>query len=420
MLITAPTHTWRSYLPVLFLLPLLFVEPKLAAGLLLVCVFGFGFFLASRNADSVLVQAVFVALVLRTFLVFANEYFTFLPLQPDALHYSAQAMKILDNQARNLPIYYDIPYSLSVKSYSLFLSVFYGLLGEMPLVARVVNVLLGIMSGVMVYKISLLVFESRRTARIALLFALFLPSIIAFTSYVLRDTLVLYLTLNMIYFTLRAQQSKRLRHVLLAGLFFALVGIIRIQNLYLYTLFYLLYFAWMVLKSPKNRRLKFSILTFLIIGMAVVFVVYQDFIVGVITYPLRAQPLRAEGGSAYLVNMQYNSLLDVIIYSPIRFVYFTFGPFLWNVGGAFQLLTALEGIIVFAAFLFTIQYFRRHRMPQHQHWQLFLILFCMLGLLANAMVDSNFGTAVRHRMNYILFFFMFAAAYFRNIKIKVL
>jgi hypothetical protein len=237
----------------------------------------------------------------------------------------------------------------------------------------------------------------------------------------LRDPLILFLSLLMLYHFIKATISQnKLQHVIIALLLFILVGIIRIQNFYLYGMFFLLFYIYKFLKSNVNRSLKYAFIACTLILLFVVAIVYRDIIVSIATYPLRAQPLRAVGGSAYLQHLQYSSLLDIFKYLPIRVVYFTFGPFLWQANSAFLLLAALEGILIFAACLCTILYFTKRRVSVNFDLQLFLILFCLVGLLANSMVDSNFGTAVRHRMNYIIFFFIFAGAYLRHFRFRLL
>ena len=410
-----------SLVPVFGCIAFLFIDLQYAAALLLASAFYAYVAFACRERDALFNVLVISAFTLRIALVLLNQKLAFLPLQPDSFHYSMQAMKIVDNASRNLPVFYDMPVSTSVKSYSFFLAQIYSVVGEMPLFAALVNVVFGVFSAILVFKISLHMFENKRAAYFALVFSLFLPTIIAFTSYVLRDALVLFLTLLMLYHFILADSSKNhSRHIIIAIFTFLLVGIIRIQNLYLYTLFFLMFYMFKYLKSNVRIVFKIVLVSIVVLFVLTVALIYKDLLVSIATYPLRAQPLRAVGGSAYLQNMQYNSLLDVFKYLPIRFLYFTFGPFLWQANSAFLLLAALEGLIIFTAFVLTVQYFRKNRITRNFDMQIFLVLFCLVGLLANSMVDSNFGTSVRHRMNYIIFFFIFAGAYLRNVRFKIM
>jgi len=419
MLLTLKKYNLYSTLPILLCLPLIFLDLKLAAGGLAVSLFILVIVLIYYKNNPTFTYTIIAALILRVLLLIINEYIPFLPLQPDALHYSAQAMKIVENRTYNLPLFYDIPYSMSVKSYSFFLSLFYSFFGKMPFFASIVNVILGILSSLLIYKIAKLVFNNEKIAFNSMLVSLFLPSIIAFTSYVLRDTLVMLLTLNMIWFILLfLYKGHSITHGLLALVFFVLVGILRIQNFYLYTVFFILFTFILVFSSRSKLLLKFTVSFLLVCILFFLILRYNNAIMTIITYPMRAKALRAQGGSAYLVGMQYHSLIDFLIYLPIRFIYFSFGPFLWNAGGGFQLLTALEGIIVFIAFILTVQYIIKRKPLRMASPESFLLIFCFVGIAANAIVDSNFGTAVRHRMMYIIFFFMFAAAQIKNIKLK--
>ena len=408
------------FLPVIVSLLFLLVEFKYATAFTTMLAFLTFLYLVFGKKGSLFLFLVAGAFLVRILLVLLNDQLGFLPFQPDSVQYTKQAMRILDNVSRNLPLYNDMPFSTGIKSYALFLAQFYAVVGEMPLVAQIVNVILGILSAVIIYKIAILVFQDERIALFALICSLFFPTIIAFTSYVLRDPLVLFLTLLMLYYLILASKSQhKFFHVLFACLLFIIVSIIRMQNLYLYGLFFALFYSYLFIKSDVKRSFKFVFLVGLSALVLFIVYAYYDLIISIANYPLRAQPLRAVGGSAYLQHLQYNSLLDIFKYLPIRVLYFTFGPFLWQANSAFLLLAALEGMLIFAACLFTVFYFAKKRISINFDLQLFLILFCLVGLFANSMVDSNFGTAVRHRMNYIIFFFMFAGAYLRHFRIRL-
>ncbi len=410
----------NSYFPVLFILPIVFFPFKYGASLLFISIFALYLVIRFPFSKGTFEKLVWSSFAFRILLIFVNEFAALLPNQPDAGQYNLQAMRIVDNMSRNLPVFYDIPYSLSVKSYSFFLSLFYSVFGQIPLLAILVNSFLGILTGVLVYKMSRELFEDHRIALLASGFTLFLPSLIAFTSYVLRDALVLFLTMSMLYhFVLMSKHKNVSKNILLAVLTFSLISIIRIQNFYLYIGFFAIYLSFLILRSKKMKTVKWGVLLLVILAGLFIYHSNKELINAIATYPLRAQPLRAAGGSAYLQNLQYHSFFDLIKFSPVRFFYFTFGPFLWNAHGSFLLLSALEGFVILIAAFFTLRYFLSSKLELNQNIQLFLLLFCLVGLLANSLVDSNFGTAVRHRMNYIIFFFIFASAYLRKYRIKI-
>lgn len=406
-------------LAILFCMAMLMVNLQVAASLILIASF-MTWIIIRFDQDPFLAKMLLIAVILRAVLTILNEFLTIFPVQSDSFLYNLHAMQIIDNSVRNLPPFYDSPHSLSIKSYSFFLSLFYRILGEMPLFISMFNSLLGVLTAVLAYRISLYVFQDHRTARFALLLALFFPSMIVLTTYVLRDAMIFFFTLLMVERVLHAARGLHpVRNSILASLSFCIIGILRIQNFFLFGGFAALYLIFALLTS-KRRVLKWLLLSLTIVFFAYLLIVNQELLTSIINYPLRAQPLRAEGKSVYLANMQYRSLFDLLRYLPIRFFYFTFGPFLWNVYSAPMLLSATEGMIIFVSFCLTMIYFFRKPINLNLSSQWFLLLFCLIGLMANALVDSNFGTSVRHRFPYVLFLFMFTGAYLRDIKIRLL
>ena len=124
------------------------------------------------------------------------------------------------------------------------------------------------------------------------------------------------------------------------------------------------------------------------------------------------------GGSAYLQGFQYNTWFDVFKNLPIRFFYFTFGPLPWDINNIFMLLSFFEVLFILAFAIFTVNFLRvNNGLNRHQ---LLLLIFCLIGLAANSLLDSNYGTAIRHRLNYIFVFFMFGSAYLQRYRIKFL
>ncbi len=412
---------WRSFLPVLLAFVSFVLPVQYAASLFLILSFSLFAILKYSNVDTRLRDLILLSLMIRTIIIVVDELAGIMPPQSDSFIYHWQAQKIMENFSNNSPLFYEVIGDAAVKSYSLFLSIIYSVFGDFMIVARFVNSILGIMVAVTVYKICQEIFRHERIAILASAFTLFLPSFIAFTSYALRDPLVLLLTLSMLYRIILIGKKKRaFSNSLVAIIDFALIGILRNQNFYLYFAMFSIYLGYVALRSGMNKWIKFLLLA-TPIAIATTFYLSRPYlVVGILTYPFRAQPLRAEGGSAYLLDVQYHSIWDLIRYLPIRFVYFTFGPFIWNANSPFLFFSALEGILIVIAAYYTIKYFATARIHANPSLQALLLLFCILGLLANSMVDSNFGTAVRHKINYVLFYFVFASAYFRQTKLRLI
>jgi hypothetical protein len=128
---------------------------------------------------------------------------------------------------------------------------------------------------------------------------------------------------------------------------------------------------------------------------------------------------RIEGGAAYLQGFKYTSWLDVFKYLPLRFVYFTFGPLPWHIDNLFMLLSFFEVLFLSFFIILTLKFWMLKDKANFKYI-LLLLLFGLLGLAANSLMDSNYGTAIRHRMNFVFVFLIFGSAYLQQFRIKLL
>jgi hypothetical protein len=331
--------------------------------------------------------------------------------------YSGVANLILKNYQNNFPLYYGIPFSEGVKAYSLLVGFFYYLLENQEIIMRLVNAFLIVLMTARIYQISIQIFSDKRQALLACILTNLYPSIILFSCLNLRDPIVLYLTYEMIYQFFKAHQLNfvTLRTAWILVLYW-IIGQIRPQNFYLFALICLIYFSIIFLKRKGQKNLKIILfITFL--GILIFLgIIFQDVMNFFIEYPLQTMQKRVEGGSAYLVGMKYTTIFDIFLYAPIRFIYFTFGPLIWDVRGASMLISFFESLGIMAIFYWALKYFYKLRRASNLNLQIFLLVFGFIGLMANAIVDSNYGTAIRHRMVYIIPFIVFASAYLVNIK----
>ena len=129
----------------------------------------------------------------------------------------------------------------------------------------------------------------------------------------------------------------------------------------------------------------------------------------IVEYFATQMTYRARGGTAYLQDLEYNSYFDIFKYAPVKFIYFTYGPFIWAASNIFTLLAAIENLVLwFFSILFFVRfkYLKIIKSKKKYNFIIFLLSFIFISLAANAAIDSNFGTAIRHRMIYIPIFYL--------------
>lgn len=358
---------------------------------------------------------VIFAFLVRLAFIMLDEKFNLYSYALDSTHYNIISSQIILNYQHNLPLYYNIDPSFALRSYGLFISMYYYFLGNYQVIIRIINAFIGVLSIIQVFYITKYLFNNLNIQLRTTLMVSFYPSFILFSCLNLRDALITLLSLYFIYLFIAFKKNNRFR-VFSCTLLYIIIGLFRPQNFILFALFFIIYYLWVYVFQGQSKLYVFMALLFIMSIIAIVYIIFNDFINEYIEYPLRALPRRAIGGSAYLTEMEYQSLIDVILQSPIRFVYFTFGPFLWDVRNSFMLIAFLETFFIIPVMYFSYKFFSKNKKILNRSDVLFLFVFGLVGLIANATVDSNYGTAIRHRIIYILPFIIFASAYLENIR----
>lgn len=125
-----------------------------------------------------------------------------------------------------------------------------------------------------------------------------------------------------------------------------------------------------------------------------------------------AQQARAYGGAVYLPTVGYDSWPDLVLAAPIRAVYFQFAPFPHHVDAVFDLI-ALSGlpllVVIAVAALRSLG-----RRPTDASTVALLVTVYVTGVVGYGLVDSNFGTTVRHRIPFVFLLLVFAAPVLRR------
>ncbi|WP_276258073.1 hypothetical protein [Haloglomus litoreum] len=105
---------------------------------------------------------------------------------------------------------------------------------------------------------------------------------------------------------------------------------------------------------------------------------------------------RAVGGAIYLDGFSYETGLDVVLAAPARALYFQYAPFPLHATSAFDVVSAL---LLPVLIVLTVAAYRSARECERDLAVLVLLLAAyVLGVVGYGLVDTNFGTTVRHRV----------------------
>jgi len=292
-----------------------------------------------------------------------------------------------------------------------FVASVYYIVGQNPLVIQFINCALGASSCVVAYKIAMMIYPGQRVARAAAAFTAFSPSLILWSSQMLKDgPIALFLALCTL-FTLKLRDRFTGRDfLLLLGSLFCLFAL---RNYAAYIIFIAMAgtFVLTAKRFTPIRILQGSLLVILI-GLALSYFAgghVQQFAESALDLK-RIQAVRAWGarvsGSGFGGDVDISDPQAALGFLPVGVVYVLFAPFPWMMGNLRQLITLPEMLawwlllpIMLKGYWFAI----RHRLRAS-----FPITVFSIGLtLAYALYQSNVGTAYRHRAQLFVFFFIF-------------
>jgi hypothetical protein len=360
---------------------------------------------------------IIIAFTLRMVLVILDYSFELLPYGWDTGQFHGTALLIENNIYNFKNLFYNISQSTSVKSYSLFVSFVYTIFGSYEINIRIINAFLGVLIAREVYDISIYTDLNKEMALKGAFLSVFWPSFIIFTSINMRDALIIFLTLNLI-----KQFFKFNEHIILNKLIFILdfifIFYLRRQNLPLFIFIFIVYFIWQKVKSSAYIFKIISVLGLAVSFFGVLYLLEANiFPLLSFDYIAREMEYRTSGGAAYLEWISYNNIFDMIIYLPVRSVYFLFAPFIWDISSnIFIIFAFLESTMLIGIILYTLRNFVVSDKIYNKRI-LFLLIFLAIGVMGYAAVTANFGTAIRHKMTFMILIFILISPYFNVISI---
>jgi len=298
---------------------------------------------------------------------------------------------------------------------SIFHAPFYLLLGDEYLVGGVSTAFFGTLIGVPTYYIASLVADERASL-LATAAVVFWPSVVYRSLAIQREVFVVLMLFTLVYVAVRWVRRPQVRHLLLVVPVIWLLLHFRKENI-----LFIGILAGLVIVTRGDFGL--SELALLSIGSVTVIFFALNF--GELTsYGTTITPeaidsfaqQRAKGGAVYLENLRYRSWLDIVLLSPVKFVYYTFSPLPWQVRRMIDLLAGLSGWGVFAAFLLVPTALRRYASRRGK--LIVLLGYAVSGLFLYGIMELNYGAAFRRRIAFVSVVVMVAALGISKVSVR--
>ena len=368
-------------------------------------------------------QPLFVAFLLRFILAFLVHYIPFLyGYDTNMDGFESRGWELAMNWHQSTPF----EFIFGAHTYSMIIGMIYYLIGRSPLFIRMVNVFLSTMIVFNTFKIALLVWQNKRTAKIATWIVAFFPALILFGVTILREAILVYLLTVSILYLIAYTRDHRISNLFKS--FVALLMVINLNSGYIFILivpvFLLIKYLIKLLVGKKSIKILYISVIFIIFLIATI-VFINSFInvsiigeVGVSSLTdftiferiSSFQNVAARGRTAYLVGKTINSPVSLLIWLPIRIIYFLFMPFPWFWHNLLDILGGVDAVLYFWIIFYSFRGLFQKKSKFFNYTTLWIIVLTAgIGISVFAMGTSNYGTAWRHRAVFIFLFAILAA-----------
>jgi len=374
-----------------------------------ICCFIFMTILFKVN-DSVLKKVLIIALALRTGLALFNAFILSLPdSTKDAMAYELTGWEYATAWNTGLKANFTYDHIAPIV-YSKIIGAIYFISGRVPLLVQFVNVVLGVLIVYYVYKIIIEFGATKRSAQIGSVITALFPTSCLYSAITLREIFISFFTIVSVFYFLKWLNSGKVSKLVLAAAFLLLSSTL-FGAMIVIGVVYAIFFIFYEAKIKKWRLVSKQIfLGIFIVTLVIMIIIFNPFLTDKLPgdlslvfspdYMSYKVTVVARGGTAYLVGFTPNSILDIILQSPVRMVYFLLAPFPWMISSPGQILGLIDALLYLVLVFYSIiglKYLKRYNNPAF--WAVILMLLIIIGTFAWGV--SNFGTAIRHRQKIV-------------------
>lgn len=289
-----------------------------------------------------------------------------------------------------------------------YVAAIYYIVGQNLLASAFVTASLGASTAIVVYRVVILLFDHPRIARTTAVMVAFSPSMIIWSSYGLKDGLIVFCLSFCAFYTLRLREKFSVKD--LAMLFLFLFCLYALRH-YVFLVLFVAIAGGMILGAKNFSPTRIFQGAFLIVVIGFAFVYFGAKDVAEKNLDLKKiQSGRVWGAKA--ANTGFGGDVDItdaraaITFLPLGITYVLLAPFPWMINSLGQVITLPELILWWLSFPLLIKgywFAVRHRLKE----TLSVCLFTLGLTLVYALYQTNVGTAYRQRAQLYVFFFIF-------------
>lgn len=390
-----------------------------AAALVGIVTCGAALLVINRDTEnrSFLLRIFFIGLILRSSLALIinllelEEFFG-----PDALYYDWLAYILSGYWLGDIPgSYIDLikirDTSQSGWGMSYIVATIYFFAGRNMLAAQLFCSVLGAATAPVTYLCSKQIFSNNRVAKISGWIVALCPSLIIWSSQMLKDGIIVFLLMTSILSVIHLEKKYSLSYF--AIMIVSLMGILSLRFYIFYMLVVAIVGCFAVGRPLNPLTIVRRMIVLLFIGLALTSLGgTRNFTSDIENFNLdKVQQTRndlARGNAGYAKDTDVSSTAGALTALPIGITYLMLAPFPWQMGNLRQAITLPEMILWWASMPFLIMgliWSVKNRLRA----SVSVLLFTMMLTLAYSLYQGNVGSAYRQRAQIQVFHFMFIA-----------
>jgi 4-amino-4-deoxy-L-arabinose transferase-like glycosyltransferase len=265
-----------------------------------------------------------------------------------------------------------------------------------------------------VYFLTKDLFNNNRVAKIASLFVAFFPGFINWSSFTMKDGIIIFLLCLSVLIAFRLQKEFSISYVFV--LLFALLGIISLR-FYVFPMIIIAIIGGFLIGVRSNNSVSSLVRRMILIcGLGLVFTYIGVFSIvqtdvnkyGSLENLNRARLDQSTRASSGFEDVDVSTTEGAISFLPIGLLYLLFAPFPWQITSIRSALTMPEMIVWWFSIPFLIKgisYSLKYRLRD----VLPVVIFTLMLTIGYAIFQGNIGTAYRQRTQVQVFYFIFIA-----------
>ncbi|MDK6864075.1 hypothetical protein [Nosocomiicoccus ampullae] len=354
------------------------------------------FIYVSTN-DKFLLLIILLATLFMLIMLITHKYFYPLPFSGnDDLRFELLAYNFYNGWLFNLPI------NIFQNSYfySMILGCIYYLFGYHELIPGMFNIYFYILSIYFLYKIYLIIFNTKKGIYLTIILCVLSIFNIIFTVITLREIQVTFAIILMLYFALKFNQTRNSLYVIN----YLLICVIGSQ-------FHIGLIAFIAFITIQYFLIKRGVTKYIV----PVFMLFFLIMILNISSDTKIESVLDNGeelsvGEYQVSNADYSIPIGNSVYNPIysflKVLYFLIQPLPWGINS----VNGIVGLIlnVFLV-LMLIGIYKLYKVNDNQNI-LITFLFIVACIVIFSIGTSNYGTGFRHKYKFIFLFFLFIPA----------